>query len=146
MAVVVTVDGAAELAKAFQELAGEVRASIMVGALAPAAGPVLSAAQAYAPHGDTSALAQSLEIRFGDATETHADVMIGSFGRRGDGRGSEPLGPESYQHGFVELGTAHNAAHPYLRPAFDATQRGAQRTIRDWLWALLDEAMRRVRP
>lgn len=165
MATEIMVEGADELARALRKLSDEVREGVLSGALAPAALPVLRAAQAYAPKGapedhfaatdrlvgsggkDTKpprSLAESLEIRWGKSDADHADVMIGSFGRSGEGRGSEPLGPSSYQHGFVELGTAHSKAHPYLRPALDSTKDQVIAKISHWLRYLVDQAGRSV--
>ena len=137
MATEIMVEGADELARALRKLTDEARASVLAGALAPAALPVLRAAQGYAPKGATGDLAQSLEIRWGKSDADHADVAIGSFGRSGEARGSEKLGPKSYQHGFVELGTAHNRAHPYLRPALDSTKDQVVAKITHWLRYLM---------
>ena len=158
MATEIMVEGADELARALRKLSDEVRKGVLAGALAPAALPVLRAAQAYAPKGvpedhfaatdrlvgsggkDTKpprSLAQSLEIRWGKSDADHADVAIGSFGRSGMARGSEKLGPASYQHGFVELGTAHNRAHPYLRPALDSTKDQVIAKVTHWLRYLM---------
>ena len=155
MATEIMVEGAEELARALARIGDEARKSVLAGALGPAALPVLRAAQGYAPKGapedhfaatdrlvgsggkDTTpprSLAESLEIRWGKSDADHADVVIGSFGRRGR---TEPLGPTSYQHGFVELGTAHSKAHPYLRPALDSTKDQVVAKITHWLRHLL---------
>lgn len=146
MATEIMVEGAEELARALANLTDNVRAGILAGALAPAALPVLRAAQAKAPSSPLPPdppfdLRGSLQIKWGKkgsrigADADHADVAIGSFGKGGPGE-------FAYQHGFVELGTAHAPPHPYLRPALDENKDRIVETISRWLRTLLNQAMR----
>jgi len=137
MATEIMVEGADELARALKRLPDEMRATVLGGALARGGATVLRAAQDYAPKGPTGELAQSLEIRFEKPKPDHADIKIGSFSGGGKGAGSEPRGEESYQHGFVELGTAHNPARPYLRPALDSTKERVVAEVTRWLRILI---------
>lgn len=143
MATEVMVEGADELARALRKMTDEMRASVLAGALAPAALPVLRAAQAYAPSAPTPPnapddLKSGLAIKWGKqgarvgADADHADVVIGSFGRRGK---RDPQ--KSYQFGYLEFGSAHNRAHPYLRPALDSTKDQVVAKITHWLRYLM---------
>lgn len=49
------------------------------------------------------------------------------------------IGPDKrFSYGlFVELGTVHQAARPFLRPAFDSQRKNALDIIRESFWAVL---------
>lgn len=139
MATEITVEGAKELEAALNLLPAKVRAGILAEALAPAAQPVLRAAQAKAPRSPLPPdppfdLLGSLEVRHGDKKPDHADVKIGSFGKGGPGE-------FAYQHGFVELGTVHAVPRPYLRPALDEQKEQVVATVAKWLRYLTENLL-----
>jgi HK97 gp10 family phage protein len=133
----------------------ELEAELAVKALATAARkafkPVLDAAKAMVPR-HSGALADAIKLRVerpsaGD-TVVRVGLMIGSSrlakqaqvaaAAFGEAQSTE-LPPARRWH-FVELGTAHQAAHPYLRPALDHNASA----VLDILRVELDAAIKKV--
>lgn len=119
------------------------------GAARAAFKPVLDAAKALAPR-DTGALADSLVLASAVTPTGGAAVGI----RIGKGRGAaqarvaaaafgeaqiEKLPPARRWH-FTEFGTSRQPAHPFLRPAFDASVQ----TVVDSIAAELKKAIARA--
>ena len=135
MATEIMVEGAEELARTLARIGAEARETVLAGALAPAAFPVLAAARTYVPR-DKHRLAETLEIRDGEQDASHADIFIGTFQKMA-ASGKRGAQGDPYYRAFVELGTAHNPPNPYMRPALDATKDQVVAKVRAWLRILL---------
>jgi HK97 gp10 family phage protein len=108
---------------ALQQQLIEIGVELGVKALAQAARkafkPVLDAAKSLVPT-DSAALRDSIKLSVKKPGSGDSVVVVGI--RIGSGpKGSKDLPPARRWH-FVEFGTAHMAAHPFLRPAFDQNQ------------------------
>lgn len=70
------------------------------------------------------------------------DSIVTKFIRRGTQRVTQAIGPDK-QHDwyakFSELGTAHQTADPWMRPALNDTADEAQRAVGDQLWDTIEE-------
>lgn len=90
--------------------------------------PVLEAARALVPV-DTGELRDALRLTVLKPKGGDAVVVVGL--RIGSGtKGSKKLPPARRWH-WVELGTVHMAAHPFLRPALDQNAQGVLDALKD---------------
>ena len=123
MSVTVRLEGFKDLEKELERLANpNQRKASARRALRVSAQPIVDAAQAKAPRGDTNTLAPS--IKFGTRlSKRQAGLHRRMF--RNDRAAVEAFigaGPFSSAH-TQEFGTRHHAAQPFLRPAWDGGQR-----------------------
>lgn len=111
-------------------------------ALKQAAEPVRWDAEARAPHDPAPD---------GEHLREHIDISARVRDSRSSGEASVAIGfhQETFWGGFQELGTAHHAPQPFLRPALDAKQDEAARrfgeAMRDEIEALAKRRARRIR-
>jgi len=108
-----------------KKLISEVQKQAMRDSVKKSATPMLQDARAKAPV-RTGALKKSLAVKVKTYKRgSNATVMaIIGADRKFVGAGGDK--PANYLH-LVELGTEHSAAHPFLRPAFDATKAESKR-------------------
>jgi HK97 gp10 family phage protein len=120
------VDGLSQLATALQQLPSRVSKKIQREALVHAAEPMrqrMASTVAYEPGKPDIRDAMVISTARGqDANETAVAVGPNKAGFYGS---------------FLEFGTAHMAAQPFARPAFDATWREALQRMRDDIWVSL---------
>ena len=112
-------------------------------ALKVSAEPIVKAAEANAPRGDTNTLAPS--ITYGTRlSKRQAGLHRRMF--RNDRASVEAFigaGPLSSAH-TQEFGTRHHAAQPFLRPAWDGGQRAMLDRLKAELWADISRAVARA--
>jgi HK97 gp10 family phage protein len=125
------ITGQTELAKALQGLPARVRVEVAMEAMSKAVQPVVDAAKALAPVGETGALRES--IGFAVRQYKKGRITFGVVGaRRGfgvpdPGSSTGTTEPANYAHlveyGHAVAGDAGNyvEAQPFLRPAWDMT-------------------------
>lgn len=123
------VDGFADLERALGGISARMTRQVKVEALTAAAEPIRATASRLAPR------------RRPDDPKTPnlADNIVTQVTRSSDGSVSVAIGPsKAVPWGrFQELGTAHNAAHPFLRPAYEAHVQGALTIIAPAMWTAL---------
>jgi len=120
--------GAKELQDALADFPKSVERKLLRAALRKGGNVILAEARARAPV-DKGVLRRSIKLRSArsrDGVALRIDVRIPPNGKPGNTGGP-------YYGAFVELGTSKMAAHPYLRPAFDATAETALREISEYL-------------
>lgn len=122
--------GMDKLLKQLDQLEAELALKAIAAAARVAFKPVLDTAKLLVPR-DSGELADSIKLRLekpkGSETVIKVGLMIGksskarqakaaaaAFGEAQSGRV-----PAARRWHFIELGTSHQAAHPYLRPALD---------------------------
>jgi len=124
----------------------QLKAQLAVKALAAGARaafkPVLDAAKRLAPR-DTGELADSIKLRIEKPNEGDAVIKVGlMIGKStkvrqaraaaaafGESQGKKV--PAARRWHFIELGTSHQAAHPFLRPALEQNQDEVLRILSD---------------
>ena len=142
-------------AKNFDEQLNELGLALGVKVLAAAARkafmPVIEAAQRLAPI-DSEALKDAIKVRVKKPSEGSA-VVVGLkiagpkknsrkwFERRNEGLQSV-MAPSHRWH-FAEFGTAHQAMHPFIRPAFDQNAETVVRMLVEELTAGIKRAIKR---
>lgn len=106
--------------------------------------PVLEMAKQLVPV-DTGELRDSLQLAVvkpgGGDTVIAVGIIIGKgtgakqakIAAAAFGEGQLETDPPARRWHFIELGTIHVKAHPYLRPALDANAQGVLDTIKDLL-------------
>lgn len=99
---------------------------VMEAALQEGATVVQQAITYFAPQ-RTGQLAASIEISEGDRVKY--SLRVGPSGAGFYGR-------------YLEYGTSKMSAHPFMRPAFSATQNAAELAIADAIWAAIEAAAR----
>ncbi|MFW6079534.1 MAG: HK97-gp10 family putative phage morphogenesis protein [Gemmatimonadota bacterium] len=124
----IRVDGVADVERALRALPEATSGPALADALAYGAEPVRAEASRLAPR-RTGQLAEEIV--------TVAEVT-------GRDRASARTGPsrEAFHGLFQEIGTAHHAAQPFLRPAFDAMQAEVQRRTAERLGENLERVGR----
>ncbi len=124
-------EGGTELAAALSELSTRVQRKVMREVLLEAAEPIRKAAASLAPVGpDAPHIRQNIITSVAKSSiylDLRSEVAAVAIGPQG--------GPEGFGYGLPqELGTAHMAAHPFMRPAFDTAQGEALRIAGDAAW------------
>jgi HK97 gp10 family phage protein len=133
-------EGLAELNRALAELPKATRRNALRRVLQKAAQPTADMAQGLAPRGETGILIGSIVVstqltrRHRGAKQNEVEVHIGPAGGRG------ALNYAS----FVEFGTKDATAHPFMRPAWDASKDGALNTIKTMLGNEVERAAARL--
>lgn len=147
--------GVHELSRQLDRLKAQVDAQskAMASVARKAFKPVLDEAKALAPR-DTGELADSIKMKTERPKSGDAAVKVGlTIGRSGRarqasvasaafGEGQSKALPAARRWHFVELGTAHEAAQPFLRPALDRRSSEVMDVIRAELRAEIDRAVR----
>lgn len=104
----VQITGLPELRRDFSNLTAKMQRGVLRDALRSAARPVVAAAKSKVPV-RTGALKKGISQRV-SVRGSKAEAIIGFNRKQFYGR-------------FVELGTSHASAKPFLRPALDESQR-----------------------
>jgi len=128
MAVSVALVGDKRLARKLDELAGPVSRRILREGIRKALTPINRAAKRKAPKRTgllKKAIGKKVVVKPG-----YANGIVGVRTGFKQIIGGEPRDPNNYAH-FVEYGTPHSAAKPFLRPAMDENRDKAFRIIRD---------------
>lgn len=108
---------AGELTRRFRELADDLAGAHLLEAALEGAEVIRAEAEVLAPR-DSGFLSEHI-IKVADkATRDEADILVGASRK-------------AFYGDFQELGTAHQGAQPWLRPAFDATKDRAQQVFAD---------------
>lgn len=134
-----TVSGFFELEQALRKLPQEVAGQVLIAALRKAGKPMEADAQQGAPRssnpGPHGHMADSIKLRVLKETSGVADVEANLW-----------LGPDAthFYGGFEEFGTSHQAAHPFMRPAFDRHKDEAIDILGKELWKGIDRAAKRL--
>lgn len=103
--------------------------------------PVLATAQSLVPK-RTGLLRDSIRVQVGRPNGGEAVVQVGL--RLAAAKGEGGLPPSARWH-FVELGTAHMPAEPFLRPALDQNAQQVVDILRDEVAKGIARALRRQR-
>lgn len=113
----ISVDGLAEAERALRELGPKIAKRVLRKAVKAGGNRVLLAAQLKSPY-DTGLLLSTLVARTG-TSKKRGTVSARVGMKAGDFKG------EAFYGSFVEYGTKHMEARPYLRPAFDEQRDNA---------------------
>ena len=151
MNVTVEVKGLAELQAKLLELPGKVERRVVRKAVSDGAAVVRDEMKARAPvytgevsegHPPPGTLRNAVFEKF-DAENSHDGSTTFIVGVR-HGKSQRHVGKknrnlDAYYFWWVEFGTAKMAAHPFMRPAFDAKRESAAQTIIDDLGRGIEE-------
>lgn len=133
MAETVKIEGLKELDRALKELPLKIQGNILRGAVRAGAQVIRKDAMARAPV-DKGKLKRNIRIqRSRKSTNTSEKATVGVRAR---GKKDDPS--NAYYWKFVELGTSKMAAHPFLRPAFEAMKMKAVEAIRTYLGSRIE--------
>lgn len=113
--IVMKVKGLAELTAQLDDLGAELAAKALAQAARRAFKPVLESAQQLVPV-RSGELMRGIRLAVKKPSTGDTIVRVGLRISKGKGVGGMP--PARRWH-FVEFGTSHQAAHPFLRPALD---------------------------
>lgn len=133
-----SISGSKELQDALMQLPKATSKSVMVRALKKAAAPTAALAADLAPR-DTGDLSKSIQVttqlsrRQKAALRSKTDEAVVYVG---------PTGKSGALAHLIEFGTAHSAAHPFMRVAWDRTKGTAASLIERELWAALLKSVR----
>lgn len=165
--VTVKVSGLADLERALNELAVDLRKKVLRGALRDGAKVIVQAARALAPvlktrsarrtpgllkrritvvnskifKGTTGELGVYVTVRTLKAKQVRAFKRQSAFEGRHAKASDNPNDP--FYAGFVERGTKHMAAHPFLRPAGEASFSRVIEVVSQRISERIQEANRR---
>ncbi len=136
----VKVEGLDKLQDQLEEVMGvELGVKALARAARKAFEPVLEAAKSMAPI-STGALRDALKITVKKPSSGEAVVIVGL--RITKGAGGEEV-PASRRWHFEEFGTAHMAAHPFLRPALDRNATEVIDRLKDELVRIIAKAQKK---
>lgn len=137
------VDGLRELTQALKKLPSEMRGRPLTAATRAGARLIADDAKGRAPV-DSGGLRQNIGVftipkrRLGAGLDYGVEIRGDEKGKAGDPR-------NAYYWRFVELGTANQAAQPFLRPALATQSQSAIRAFVDTFSRRLDEIARKAR-
>ena len=134
-AVTVEIEGLRFLAQQLENLEAKAQRKVLRGAVRKAARPVMKEMRAKVPvdEGETKrAIAQSVKVKRSIA---HVDIGIR---RKAKGR------PGSRVH-FIEFGTVHQPAQPFMRPALDTKKNEAVKRLGEALKEEIDKVTAKAR-
>lgn len=112
------VEGLASLEAKLTELGAELGQKVLTAAARRAMWPVLEEAQRLVPK-DSGDLRDAIKLSTGKPASGETVAVAGLRIGRSKGGKDGGLPPAARWH-FVEFGTAHQSAHPFLRPALDS--------------------------
>ena len=117
------IEGGPQLAAALNSLSTRLSRRIQREALQAGGALIAERSKELAPRGDPS-------------TPNLADEIVISNARPRDGSVGIAIGPTKsvFYGSFQEFGTAHHAAQPFMRPAFDGEAGRALKTISSAMW------------
>lgn len=111
--------GFREVKTALDQVSGGLRGAILADAVLAGANVIVRDARERTPR-DTGKLARSITAEVEEKGDTHVTTHIGWH-------------PEAFYGKYQELGTAHHAPQPHLRPAFDAKREEAVRVTAEMI-------------
>lgn len=143
MTVTMRLEGFSELEKELERLANpSQRKASARRAMKASAEPIVSAARAMAPRGETNTLAPS--VAYGTKlSKRQAAQHRRSVSERSGVEAFIGAGPFSSAWN-QEFGNRHHAAQPFLRPAWDAGQAAMLDRLKVELWADIQKAVARA--
>lgn len=130
--VTVQVDGLRELGERMKSLKSDMANRIARAATAAGSVVIRNAAQQSVPV-DTGNLKKNIIVKRlpkGEARFTSEHIVTVRKGRLTDKQKTAGL-KSAYYGTFVEFGTAHTPARPFLRPAYDQNKERAVEAIKD---------------
>lgn len=133
------VSGFVELELALRQLPQEIAGKVLRAALRKAGEPMAADARAAAPRsanpGPHGHMGDSIKLRILRDSNSAADVEASLW-----------LGPDAthFYGSFAEFGTKNQAAHPFMRPAFDRHKEEAIDILGKELWKGIDRAAKRL--
>ncbi len=132
----VSVAGDKDLMKALNALGERLKKQHLQDALEDAAEPIRARMEALAPTGDE---APHIKDHIGISPATKVEGV-----RLHEDQAAVAIGPtKGFFYGwFLEFGTAHMPAQPFVRPAFDAEHQGALRRLAGVIWNRLKGSAR----
>ena len=125
----IEMQGAAELEARLRALPDRVAVNVMAGAMYAGAKIILGLARKLAPIMDLSKWngphepANLLRNIFAARTRSHDRNSVGA---------KVGIGKEAFYGRFVEFGTRHAKAYPFMRPAADSGKEGAVAAVVDY--------------
>ncbi len=122
------------------EIGAELGQKTLAAASRRAFAQVIERAKGLVPV-DSGALRDALRLRVVKPKGGDTMVVVGMYVAATKGNGKE-LPPARRWH-FVELGTVHMPAHPFARPALDATAGSVLEDLKTELAAAIQRAMKR---
>ena len=120
------VSGFRELDRALERTERAISDGALVSATKKGAQVIVDAAKTRAPR-RTGRLAESIGHEVSESSSSEV---------------REKIGPKVFYGGLVELGTRHNPAKPFLRPALDERGSAAMNTTGKDLWARIRRVLR----
>lgn len=132
------VEGQKELLKAFKQFEPKLAKKMQRKAMRAAAKPVVATAKRAAPvqFGD---LEDSIKARAIKRSRRRFGIRVGTSWRESMFTG------ETFYGAFIEFGTTHMDAQPFMRPAFDENHDTVFRIFQQTAGALVAEAAKEVR-
>lgn len=150
-----SVEGFAELYAALKELPRATSTSVLKRSAKKALQPTLELAQSYAPV-KTGKLRSGIRLTVGIDDPGFRKRARASFVAKGNAKGVKRTkggghvlaqiragGSAAPHASLIELGTVRVSAHPFLRPAFDGTQRQIVDSIRATVKVEIGKATKR---
>ncbi len=137
------VTGLAALEAQLTELGTELGAKALAQAARQAFKPVVAAAKAMVPVSDLDDdhLRDSIRLTVVKPKGDGSVVVVGIRIAGGNPKGARV--PPARRWHFVELGTAHQAAHPYLRPALDQNAAAVLDLLKTEIVKSIQKALRK---
>lgn len=135
------VDSMADLEAQLLELGAELGVKALAQAMRKAFMPVLEAAKANVPIW-SGQLRDNIRLTVKKPSEGDAVVVVGLYIGNEQSYDTGELPPDRRWH-FIEFGTAHMAAHPYLRPALDANAGAVLDALKSELETSIARALRK---
>lgn len=135
------VQGMRHLHADLNALGTELAAKLLASAARKAFKPVLETAQALAPV-DTGTLRDNIKIRVVKPKTGDSVVVVGLRIAKVKNAPNNAGSPDWRWH-FVELGTKHIAAQPFLRPALEQNAAGVVAALKVELRKKIDRAVKR---
>ena len=137
--VAVKVTGLQAIEEQLLDLGAEFGAKLLAQSARKAFKPVLDAAIAACPV-DTGDLRAAIKVRVTKPESGDTIVSVGIRITSGKGKGKIP--PSKRWH-WIEFGTVHQAAHPFLRPALEANAQAVADLLTVELRSKIDKAIRK---
>lgn len=142
MADVVQVHGLRELREALtRKIPAEMQGKVLQEALSAGARPIVQAAKTLAPS-RTGRLRKAI-FSFRDKSGSTPTRQVRAIRPR-MGKRFQKGNRDAFYWRFVEFGTAKMAAHPFMRPAFQARAGDALKAIRERLAKAIEKAARKA--
>lgn len=149
MSISMEVQGLAELKRRLEQLPQAIQSKIMRGAVSTAAAVFREEAERHAP--EYTGTVQNGHPPPGTLKKAIYQVRVREecFGTREAWKVSVKRGKrdgvDAYYGSWVEYGTVHMVAHPYMRPAFELQKENAVRVIGTYIAFALPQAVESIK-